>query len=279
MTARFALFGHPVAHSLSPRIHAAFAQQTGVAMDYRLIDATPEDFSAALAEFAHAGGAGGNVTVPHKAAAFALCAATSTRAQRAGAVNTLVSRDGGWFGDNTDGIGLVRDLTARHRHDLRERRTLLLGAGGAAAGIAPALLDAGIGELTIVNRNRERADALAAMLAQPLRVRSRDWRDLETLSHFDLIINATAAARCDAPLDLPLAIASRHTLSVDLGYAQAAVNFLAFARAAHCQHAIDGLGMLVEQAAAAFELWHGLRPQTDPVYAMLRRELPVQAGD
>ena len=123
-------------------------------MRYETIDAAPGTFGAALQAFDSAGGAGANVTLPHKAAALAACATASERARRCGAVNTLVRRGEGWHGDNTDGAGLVRDLTGRQQHDLRERRTLLLGAGGAAAGVAPALLDAGIGDLYIVNRAR-----------------------------------------------------------------------------------------------------------------------------
>ena len=155
MSNQFAVFGHPVAHSLSPRIHAAFAKQTGIALEYKGIDATPEEFASALAAFAASGGVGANVTLPLKEAAFALCQRVSERAQRAGAVNTLTLQAGGWDGDNTDGAGLVRDLTDRHALDLRSRRTLLLGAGGAAHGVAPALLDAGIGDLFIVNRSPE----------------------------------------------------------------------------------------------------------------------------
>jgi shikimate dehydrogenase len=279
MEKHYALFGHPVAHSLSPRIHAAFARQTGVAMRYATIDVEPAGFPDALKAFGAAGGAGGNVTLPHKAAALAACVEASARARRCGAVNTLVRKGEGWFGDNTDGVGLVRDLTGREQHDLRERRTLMLGAGGAAAGVAPALIDAGIGDLYIVNRSPERADALADALGMPGRVHTRYWDDLGSLGNFDLIVNATSAARAHARLELPFAIAYRNTLAVDLGYGEAAIDFLAWARSARCQDRIDGLGMLVEQAAESFELWHGVRPQTDPVYEMLRAELPLEATD
>ena len=170
---RYAVFGHPVAHSLSPRIHAAFAQQAGIAREYTAIDAAPHDFVAALDRFADDSGAGANVTLPLKEAAFAICAQTTDRARRAGAVNTLTHNEGQWHGDNTDGAGLVRDLTGRHGLDLRARRALLLGAGGAARGVAPALLDAGISELIIVNRTAERADALADALGEPDRAHSR----------------------------------------------------------------------------------------------------------
>jgi len=268
---RYAVFGHPVAHSLSPRIHAAFAQQAGIALEYTAIDAAPHDFVAALDRFADDGGAGANVTLPLKEAAFAICAQTTDRARRAGAVNTLTRNEGHWHGDNTDGAGLVRDLTGRHGLDLRARRALLLGAGGAARGVAPALLDAGISELIIVNRTAERADALADALGEPDRAHSRYWRDLGDLGDFSLIVNATSASRQDqGAFTLPFHLATPRTLAVDLNYGEAAIPFLAWARAAGCHDAVDGLGMLVEQAAEAFEHWHGVRPDTDPVYAVLR---------
>ena len=268
---RYAVFGHPVAHSLSPRIHAAFAQQTGIVLEYTAIDAAPHDFVAALDRFADDGGAGANVTLPLKEAAFAICAQTTDRARRAGAVNTLTHNEGQWHGDNTDGVGLVRDLTERHGLDLRARRALLLGAGGAARGVAPALLDAGISELIIVNRTAERADALADALGEPDRAHSRYWRDLGDLGDFSLIVNATSASRQDqGAFTLPFHLATPRTLAVDLNYGEAAIPFLAWARAAGCHDAVDGLGMLVEQAAEAFEHWHGVRPDTDPVYAALR---------
>lgn len=268
---RYAVFGHPVAHSLSPRIHAAFAQQTGIVLEYTAIDAAPHDFVAALDRFADDGGAGANVTLPLKEAAFAICAQTTDRARRAGAVNTLTRNEGRWHGDNTDGAGLVRDLTGRHGLDLRARRALLLGAGGAARGVAPALLDAGISELIIVNRTAERADALADALGEPDRAHSRYWRDLGDLGDFSLIVNATSASRQDqGAFTLPFHLATPRTLAVDLNYGEAAIPFLAWARAAGCHDAVDGLGMLVEQAAEAFEHWHGVRPDTDPVYAALR---------
>ena len=269
MTLRFAVFGHPVAHSLSPRIHAAFARQQGIAMSYEAIDAAPGEFAKALATFATAGGQGANITLPHKQAALTLCASISERAQRAGAANTLIRRDGGWHGDNTDGVGLVRDLAERHALDLRERRTLLLGAGGAAHGVAPALIDAGIGELFIVNRTPERADALADAIGEPGRVHTRYWDDLGNLGSFDFILNATSAGREKATMSLPVSIVGSRTLAVDLSYGEAAIPFLAWARSVRCTQAIDGLGMLVEQAAESFALWHGTRPDTSKIYAEL----------
>lgn len=267
---RYAVIGHPVAHSLSPRIHAAFARQTGIALEYTAIDAAPEDFDAVLAEFAAEGGLGANITLPHKTRAAQICNYLSDAAQRAGAVNTLIRTATGWQGDNTDGVGLVRDLTERHGLDLRARRTLLIGAGGAARGVAPSLLDAGIGDLYIVNRTPERADALADALAMPGRVHPRYLRDIGSLGTFDLIVNATSAARADGLPSLPIALANPRTAAVDLSYGEVAIPFLAWARAAGAHDCIDGLGMLVEQAAESFQRWHGVRPETDAVFEILR---------
>ena len=276
MDALHAVFGHPVAHSLSPRIHAAFGRQAGIALRYEAIDVEPAGFAAALAAFAARGGSGANVTLPLKEAAFALCAEASERARRAGAVNTLVRReDGSWRGDNTDGSGLVRDLTQRYGLDLRERRTLLLGAGGAARGVAPALLDAGIGELTIANRTSARADALADALDDPARVHVRYLDDLAAQGEFDLVVNATSAARGGELPALPMALVGPRSVAVDLSYGEAAIPFLAWARAAGCRQSVDGLGMLVEQAADSFALWHGVRPDTDAVHAELAGRAPA----
>ncbi|MCC8363002.1 shikimate dehydrogenase [Lysobacter sp. A6] len=269
MSKHYAVFGHPVAHSLSPRIHTAFGRQTGIPVDYAAIDAEPGQFVHALGDFASRGGVGANVTLPLKQAAFSLCDDLTERARRAGAVNTLVRNGDTWHGDNTDGAGLVRDLTDRHALDLRARRTLLLGAGGAARGVAPALLDAGIGDLYIVNRTAQRSDALADALGEPGRVHPRYLQDLPSMGEFDLIINATSAARDGGIPSLPRSIIGPRCAAVDLNYGEVAILFLAWARASGCHDVVDGLGMLVEQAAASFALWHGVRPETDAVYDSL----------
>lgn len=272
---RYALFGRSVSKSPSPQIHAAFARQTGIAMEYGTIDAEPEALDVALDAFAAGGGRGANITVPHKEAAFARCTVLSERARKAGAVNTLRLDETQWYGDNTDGAGLIRDLTSRHGLDLRGRRTLLLGAGGAARGIAPALLDAGVRELVIVNRNPERADALADVLGEPARAHTRYWEDLANIGDFELVINATSAGRYDGiPLSLPFALCNDMTAAVDLNYSEVAIPFLAWARTAGLRTIVDGLGMLIEQAAESFEVWHGVRPDTDAVYALLRQQTP-----
>lgn len=282
MTKRYAVFGKPVAHSRSPFIHAAFAEQLGIALDYTAIESSPEDFARTLQDFVAAGGVGGNVTLPLKGTAFALCASHSERARRAGAVNTLAWKDGAWFGDNTDGAGLVRDLTDRFKLDLRDRRVLLLGAGGAARGIAPALVDAGIGKLYIVNRSPEKADALSDAIGEPARVHTRYWEQLDEMGGFDLIVNTTSAGRANPgkALDLPFSLlSSQRSDVVDINYGEAAIPMLAWARAAGADDIIDGLGMLVEQAAESFQLWHGERPQTDDVYAALRGQVALKTAD
>jgi len=278
--ARYAVFGHPVKHSLSPQIHAEFARQCGVRMEYVAIDVNEADFPDVLDRFAAAGGIGANVTLPLKESAHALAAGVSARAQRAGAVNTLSWRDRRWHGDNTDGLGLVRDLTERHGLDLRGRRALLLGAGGAARGVAPALLDAGIRELYVVNRTATRADALADALGEPGRVHSRYLDNLPDIGDFSLIINATSAAREGRLPPLPRALVAPRCVAVDLSYGEVAVPFIGWARAHEAQIAVDGLGMLVEQAAESFHIWHGVRPDTDAIYARLRgQSAGLMTGD
>jgi len=269
--AQFAVFGHPIAHSLSPRIHEAFARQFGIALEYRTIDAAPADFVAAVRGFFAAGGAGANVTLPHKGAAFALADERSAAATRAGSANVLTRlADGRLAAHNTDGDGLVRDLTERHRVDLRGHDALMLGAGGAARGVAWSLLDAGVQTLTIVNRTPETADALADAIGEPARVHTRYWNDLANLGSYDLIVNATSAGVLGGGLQLPPSLVGARALCCDLAYGAAAIGFLAWAKAAGSRYAFDGLGMLVETAADAFALWHGRRPDTEPVYQALR---------
>jgi shikimate dehydrogenase len=277
--AQYAVFGQPVAHSLSPRIHNAFARQLGIALEYRPIETSAEGFAAALKKFADLGGAGANVTLPLKQVAAKACASLSDRARRADSVNTLSRSGDSWHGDSTDGVGLIRDITSRHRLFVRGRRTLLLGAGGAARAVAFALLDAGVPELTIANRTPERADALADAIGQPKRVHTRYWDDLGNWGAFDLLINATSAGHGGAALSLPSSLLAPRAVCYDLSYGKAAFGFLAWARSVGAEHALDGLGMLIEQAAEAFELWHGQRPDTDALYAELRAYVPGNAED
>jgi shikimate dehydrogenase len=273
--ARHAVFGWPVAHSRSPWIHARFGEQTGIPLTYEAIEADVAAFPQALEAFARAGGTGANVTLPLKGVAATLCGELSPAAQRAGVVNTLTRRpDGRWRGDNTDGVGLVRDITERQRVDIRGRRALVLGAGGAVCGVLEALLESGVAEVVLANRTPARADALADRIGDPQRVHTRYWDSLGDAGVFELIVNGTAAGHSGSPLQLPFSLAMQRTLAYDLNYGTAAFDFLAWARAAGCPYVFDGLGMLVEQAAEAFRIWHGVRPDSEPVYQQLRAMVP-----
>jgi shikimate dehydrogenase len=274
LPARYAVFGHPVSHSLSPTIHRLFGEQCGIALEYIAIDAIPETFADAVHRFL-AGAHGANITLPHKAAAFALADERSAAASRTGSANVLTRQPNGRLAaHNTDGAGLVRDLTERQRCTLHGRRVLLLGAGGAARGVAWDLLDADVDELTIVNRTADTAAALAGALGVT-RARARYWEDLAELGSFDLIVHATSAGVLGQPLALPYGLVNAQTIGYDLSYGSGAQGFLAWVSAAGAKAACDGLGMLVEQAADAFALWHGRRPDTDPVHARLRAGPPT----
>jgi shikimate dehydrogenase len=266
---RYAVFGHPVGHSKSPQIHAAFAAQTGQSLSYEAIDAPPDGFAAALRNFIDQGGRGCNVTVPFKDEAYRLADWCDGLAGQAQAVNTLrVEPDGRLAGFNTDGVGLLRDLKHNLGIKLSGQRVLLVGAGGAAAGIIGPLLAAGLAELVIVNRTPQRARELAGrFVAQgPVRASLMEAPG----SGFDLVLNATAAGlRGQAP-PVPGVVFGPQAVAYDLVYGPAAMPFLSLAAAAGATDCHDGLGMLVEQAAEAFWLWRGLRPATAPVIAALR---------
>jgi shikimate dehydrogenase len=276
MPSRYAVFGQPIAHSRSPRIHALFGAQLGIAVDYRAIEAGRGEFADRVEAFAQHGG-GANVTLPLKEDALALCGDLSERARRAGSVNTLIREGERWRGDSTDGIGLLRDLRERQACDPHDLRVLLLGAGGAARAAAFALADAGVRELVISNRTLKRAEALALAIGDAAHVGVRAWNTLASAREFDLIVNATAAGHANAPLDVPSTLLSAPTLCYDLSYGKAASAFLGSARKAGATRLSDGLGMLVEQAAESFFLWHGARPDTAPVYAELRASPAVPA--
>ncbi|MDP2030219.1 MAG: shikimate dehydrogenase [Thiobacillus sp.] len=264
MTDRYAVFGHPIAHSKSPLIHAEFARQTGQDMTYEAIFAPLDGFAASVADFIAAGGRGANVTVPFKEAAFKLAQRLSPRAERAGAVNTLSFHADGILGDNTDGAGLVADLTRNLHCALNGKRILLLGAGGAARGVIAPLLDQQPAALVIANRTVSRAQALAELFGRGVSACSFDAAD----APFDLVINATAASLAGELPPLSPRIFGANTLAYDMMYG-CDTPFLSFARS-HDAATADGLGMLVEQAAEAFHLWRGVRPDTAPVIARLR---------
>lgn len=265
---RYAVIGYPVTHSLSPVIHAGFAAQTGKEIHYEQLNVPAADFKAAVQDFRQAGGRGLNVTVPHKEAALGLAGEVMPQARAAGAANWLAFREDVVAG-NTDGGGLVCDLTGAQGLDLSGMRILLLGAGGAARGILGPLLGCAPKHLTVANRTPERAHALVQAHGSPGNLEACGLEDLGEAS-FDLILNATAAELSASPMNLPPSILEAgSTVCYDLMYG-ADTAFMAWARHAGCARVCDGLGMLVEQAAESFELWHGIRPDTTPVRARLR---------
>jgi shikimate dehydrogenase len=266
---RYAVIGHPVAHSRSPWIHAQFARQTGEHISYAALEIAPAELPVRLrAFFAHAG-RGLNVTVPHKQAVLPLLDELSERAGIAGAVNTVIRLpDGRLRGDNTDGSGFVRDLTRNLGISVAAQRVLLLGAGGAARGLLAPLLALEPAELVIANRTPQRAAELAQRFAAHGVVHGCGFEQLGS-QPFELIINATAAGLDQQLPPLPIALLEAAALCYDLVYAGGETGFVRWAREHGVARSVDGTGMLVEQAADAFLLWRGVRPDTAPVLAAL----------
>jgi shikimate dehydrogenase len=270
---RYAVAGNPVAHSRSPLIHAQFAQQTGQGVDYSRLLCPMDGFKAAIRAFAGEGAKGCNVTVPFKFEAFELATRHTPRAELAQAANTLrFDAEGGWLADNTDGIGLVRDITLNAGVPLAGRRVLLLGAGGASAGVLGPLIEAGPREVVLANRTLDKAQALVS--------RHAAWAAQHGVAlsacslaapgeAFDVFINGTAASLAGGGVPVGPQVLKPGALALDMMYGPAAQAFLDWARA-HGAVARDGLGMLVEQAAESFTLWRGVRPDTAPVLAAMR---------
>ena len=266
MADRYAVIGNPVAHSKSPWLHAEFARQTRQNIEYTRIEAPLDAFARTLDAFRAAGGRGANVTLPFKDQAFRYCGnAVSARARAAGVVNTLIFEGNGVRGDNTDGIGLLRDITVNLGRAIAGRRVLLRGAGGAAQGVVGPLLGAHPQCLVIANRTPGKARALAQRFGA---ASGGGYGDIEN-AQFDLLINATSAGLVDEAPPLASGAFAPGALGYDMVYGRD-TPFLAMARAAGAE-ARDGGGMLVEQAAESFLLWRGLRPDTAPVLAALRQ--------
>ena len=275
---RYAVLGNPVAHSQSPFIHAEFARQTGERLRYERLLCPMDGFETAVRDFAAHGGRGCNITVPFKFEAPALAAVCTERAQLAQAANVLRFDAGGWWADNTDGVGLLRDIETGAGRTLAGRRVLLIGAGGAAAGVLGPLLGARPAAVVVANRTTARAEALVARhaaLADGLGV-ALTAGGLEAAQAADggsdVVINSSASSLAGAAVPVPAAVLAPGALAVDLMYGPAAAPFMAWARDNGAEPR-DGLGMLVEQAAEAFFVWRGLRPETTPVLAALRQRL------
>lgn len=262
---RYAVMGHPVSHSKSPLIHRQFADQLRIKLDYIAIQVDVGGFVQAVDQFRATGGAGLNITVPFKLDAFRYAERLSDRARQAGAVNTL-KFDGDAFGDNTDGVGLVRDLQANLGVALTGKRVLLVGAGGAVRGVLGPLCETQPASVAIANRTAVKAKELAGDFPG---VSGGGFDRLEG-QVFDVVINGTAASLEGAVPDLPPTIFAPGAIAYDMMYADKANAFLAWAQSHGAAHVSDGLGMLVEQAAESFYLWHGKRPETKPVLVQLR---------
>ena len=269
MTARYALFGHPIQHSLSPLIHARFARDTQQDLTYEAILAPLDGFQACVAQFQLDGGKGANITVPFKEQAFALCTQRSARAELAGAVNTFKFENGAIWGDNTDGAGLVADLTRNLGVALSGKRILLLGAGGAARGVIGPLLEGAPAQLVIANRTANRAHDLASAFTQPGKPSVIGCGLDQANTAFDLIINATSASLAGEMPSLSSQVFKPDALAYDMMYGKGLTPFLQLGQQ-HGARLADGLGMLVEQAAEAFYVWRGVRPDTQAVIASLR---------
>lgn len=266
---QYAVMGNPIAHSLSPRIHALFAAQTGQNLEYRAILVEPGGFAAAARDFRAGGGRGLNVTVPFKQDAWVFADLLSVRADRAGAANTLVFESTGVLGDNTDGAGLARDLTVNHGCSLAGQRILLLGAGGAARGVLQPLLMEKPARLVVANRTASKALELALRFGDLGAVSGCGFAELAG-QRFDLIVNATAAGLENVVPPLPEGVLAPDGWCYDLMYGSEPTAFVRWGRDRGAARSLDGLGMLVEQAAESFHLWRGVWPETGPVIAALR---------
>ena len=270
---QYGVFGHPVGHSFSPFIHGVFARDTGQQMSYRAYDVEPQELGSRVQEFFGGGGRGLNITLPHKVAAVEVVQELTARAAHAAAVTTLVLQDDNIIlGDNTDGAGLVRDLCDNLGLVVTQRRLLILGAGGATRGVLAPLLGLQPAIAVIANRTPERAEALAAAFAD-LGVTQGVGFAYVGDTPFDLIINATSASLSGDIPPIPAGAVGPETVCYDLAYGRSAMAFVRWAQQSGCALAVQGLGMLVEQAAESFRLWRGVRPATAEVLAALKQRI------
>ncbi len=267
MTDRYAVIGNPIGHSRSPAIHTAFAAQTGHELRYHAIEAPSDGFAAAAEAFRQQGGRGMNVTTPFKLDAFAFATEQRPRAAAAGAVNALAFVGEHVVGENFDGLGLVRDVTGNLRVSLGGRRVLVLGAGGAARGVLPALLEQAPARLVVANRNAARAAGLVEQMAVFGPVAALSPAALQDEAAFNVVFNATSSSLHGEAVALPPGCFAADCLAYDLTYGRGLTPFLAAARVAGVQRLADGWGMLVEQAAETFAWWRGIRPDTTELRA------------
>lgn len=266
---RYAVMGYPVAHSRSPVIHRLFAVQTGQSLQYELLEVAPDKLESAIKQFSRTGGKGLNITLPHKSEVTRFVDDMSERASTAGAVNTLVFKDREIYGDNTDGVGLMRDLQSNLQIKLEGANILILGAGGSTRGIVSPLLDAKPESIVIANRTMDKAKALAQIFSTQGPVTAVSFKNVRTPPDFDLIINATSAGVKGETPPYPENAISDKTVCYDLSYSMRSTPFSSWAKEHGAAHSYMGWGMLVEQAAESFYLWRGVRPDTTAVLKQL----------
>ena len=262
---RYGVMGYPVSHSRSPVIHRLFALQTGQNIQYELLQVKPANLETAIRQFERTGGKGLNITVPHKSEVAKLVDQMSERASTAGAVNTLVFQDDEIFGDNTDGVGFLRDLKSNLGFRLKDSNILILGAGGATRGIISPLLDEEPASLMVANRTIGKAKALADHFASQGPISACRFQDVGKLPLYDLVINATSAGLKGETPPYPENAIGEHAICYDLSYGLSPTPFARWATEHGAKRSVMGWGMLVEQAAESFHLWRGVRPDTAAV--------------
>jgi shikimate dehydrogenase len=272
MSDRYAVIGFPVTHSWSPFIHGLFAKQTNQSLTYSRLEIAPENLERDVGEFFASGGKCLNVTVPHKQAVALLTRFRTPRAEIAGAVNTIAAQEEGLLGDNTDGAGLIADLSRNLSLNVANTRILLLGAGGAARGVLGPLLGAAPESIEIANRDGNRATQLAHEFRLLGEIKGCGFDAISTTGTFDLILNATSASLQDTIPPIPPSVIGPTTLCYDMAYGKGDTSFTRWAKSAGAGRAETGWGMLVEQAAEAFYLWRGVKPDTKPVLEAVKSQ-------
>jgi shikimate dehydrogenase len=267
-TAVYGVVGNPISHSKSPSIHQSFALQTKQDISYKPFLVEVGGFERAITNFITSGVSGLNVTVPFKEDAWAIATKLSQQAQLAGAVNTLSFKDGEILGDNTDGVGLVSDLKNNHGFDFAGKKVLVLGAGGAVRGVLGPIIQENPASITIANRTLSKAQQLEQIFANDFSISSSEYGDLDT--SYDLIINGTSASLNNELPPIPEVVVGAHSVLYDMMYSQQTTAFNQWGQGLNASSTIDGLGMLVEQAAEAFYIWRGIRPVTSDVFSKFR---------